>query len=71
MSPPIRTPIITYDQTVTARLDITRWWNFKIEGHFIDGYGDVFSAHGFYQRSNPNGLKPKTNLLVLRSGVNF
>ena len=60
-----------YDQTVTARFDITHWWNFKIEGHFIDGYGDVFSAHGFYLRSNPNGLKPKTNLLVLRSGVSF
>jgi hypothetical protein len=60
-----------YDQTVTARFDITRWWNFKLEGHFIDGYGDVYSAHGFYLRSNPDGLKPKTNLLVLRSGVNF
>jgi len=60
-----------YDQTVTARFDLRRWWNFKIEGHFIDGYGDVFSAHGFYLRSNPNGLKPTTNMLVLRSGVNF
>ncbi len=37
-----------YDQTVTTRFDIKRWWNFKIEGHFINGYGDVFSAHGFY-----------------------
>ena len=60
-----------YDQTVTARFDVTRWWNFKVEGHFIDGYGDVYSAHGFYLRSNPDGLKPKTNLLVLRSGMNF
>lgn len=60
-----------YDQTITARYDITRWWNFKLEGHFIDGYGDVYSAHGFYSRSNPDGLKPTTDLLVLRSGVNF
>jgi hypothetical protein len=60
-----------YDLTVTTRVDITRWWNFKIEGHFIDGYGDVYSAHGFYTRTNPGGLKPTTNLLVLRSGVNF
>ena len=60
-----------YDQTISARFDIYRWWNFKVEGHFVDGYGDVFSAHGFYTRSNPNGLKPTTNLLVLRSGVNF
>ncbi|HUJ94065.1 MAG TPA: hypothetical protein VLW84_02280 [Terriglobales bacterium] len=60
-----------YDQTVTARFDFRRWWNFKVEGHFINGYGDVFSAHGFYARSNPNGLKPTTNMLVLRSGLNF
>lgn len=60
-----------YDQTVTARFDLTRWWNLKIESHFIDGYGDVYSAHGFYTRSNPGGLKPYTNLVVLRSGVNF
>lgn len=60
-----------YDQTVTARFDVNGWWNFKVEGHFIDGYGDVFSAHGFYARSNPGGLKPTTNMMVLRSGVNF
>ena len=60
-----------YDQTVTARFDINHWWNVKVEGHFIDGYGDVYSAHGFYTRSNLDGLKPKTNMLVLRSGVNF
>ena len=40
-----------YDQTVTARFDLKRWWNVKIEGHFMDDYGDVHSAHGFYTRS--------------------
>jgi len=60
-----------YDETVTARFDITHWWNFKIEEHFIDGYGDVYSAHGFYARSNPDGLKPRTDMLVLRLGANF
>ncbi len=60
-----------YDETATLRFDIKRWWDFKVEGHFIQGYGDVFSAHGFYGLSNPDGLHSKTNLLVLRSGVNF
>ncbi|HEX5228271.1 MAG TPA: hypothetical protein VFW44_11200 [Bryobacteraceae bacterium] len=60
-----------FDQAATARFDITRWWNFKVEGHFMNGYGDVYSAHGFYSRSNANGLKPDTNMLVLRTGVSF
>lgn len=60
-----------FDQTVTGRVDIAKWWNVKVEGHFMDGYGDIYSAHGFYQRSNPHGLKPKTNLLVIRTGFNF
>jgi len=60
-----------YDQAVTARFDITRFWNFKAEGHFMDGYGDIYSAHGFYSRDNPNGLKPTTNMLVLRTGFTF
>jgi len=60
-----------FDQVVAARFDITHWWNFKLEGHFMNGYGDVYSAHGFYARSNPDGLKPDTNMLVLRTGVSF
>jgi hypothetical protein len=60
-----------YDQTVTARFDIDRRWNFKVEGHFIDGYGAINSARGFYLAQNPHGYQPKTNLLVLRAGFNF
>jgi len=60
-----------YDQTVTARVDINRHWNFKVEGHFIDGYGSISSARGFYLGQNPKGLQPKTNLLALRTGFNF
>jgi hypothetical protein len=59
-----------FDQTITARVDINRFWNVKIEGHFMDGYGDIYSAHGFYSRDNPN-LKPKTNMLIIRTGLNF
>ena len=46
-----------YDQTVTARVDINRYWNFKVEGHFIDGYGSINSARGFYLAQNPNGFQ--------------
>lgn len=57
-----------FDQTATARFDLTKWSNLKVEGHFMDGYGDLYSAHGFYLRSNPTGTKPKTNMLVIRLG---
>jgi hypothetical protein len=60
-----------FDQTVTARFDITRAWNVKVEEHFIDGYGDIYSAHGFYSPQNLAGLKPKTDMLVVRTGWNF
>jgi hypothetical protein len=60
-----------FDQTITARFDLRKWWSVKVEEHFIDGYGDVYSAHGFYTRSNLAGLKPKTDLFVIRTGVSF
>ena len=60
-----------FDQAITARVEITKSWNIKAEGHFMDGFGDLYSARGFYQRSNPNGLKEKTNMLVLRTGFSF
>jgi hypothetical protein len=60
-----------YDQAVTARVDLTSYWNVKVEGHFIDGYGSPYSAHGFYPTQNMTGFQPRTNMLVLRTGVNF
>ena len=56
-----------FDQTVTARIDLTKWWNVKVEGHFMDGYGDTYSSHGFYTSDNPAGLKPTTNMLLIRT----
>lgn len=56
-----------FDQTVTARFDITNWWNVKVEEHFMNGYGDTYSAHGFYTADNPEGLKPNTDLFVVRT----
>jgi hypothetical protein len=60
-----------YDEVGSVRFDLNRFWTVKAEGHFMDGYGDIFSTQGFYQRSNPGGFKPRTNMLVLRTSVNF
>jgi hypothetical protein len=60
-----------YDEVATARVDLNRFWVVKAEGHFMDGYGDPYSAEGFYARSNPDGMKPKTDMLMLRTSFNF
>lgn len=61
-----------YDKVVTARFDLNRHWNVKVEGHLMDGYGSpsMYPA-GFYPQDNPQGLQPKTNLLLIRTGWNF
>ncbi len=60
-----------YDKVVTTRIDLKRYWNVKVEGHFMDGYaGSVFPS-GFYPQVNPQGFKPNTNALVLKTSVNF
>lgn len=59
------------DQAITARFDLNRFTNIKIEGHFMDGIGDTYSSHGFYNRSNPAGFQKATNLLVIRAGFSF
>jgi hypothetical protein len=59
------------DTALTGRIDLNSFWSVKVEGHFMDGYGDPFSARGFYLRSNPAGLEPNTKMLVVRTGVNF
>lgn len=56
-----------FDQAITARFDITKWWNLKVEGHFMNGFGDTYSAHGFYRRNNPNPT-PSTSMFVVRTG---
>lgn len=61
-----------YDKVVTARFDVTNYWNVKLEGHFMNGNdGAGMYPDGFYPAVNPNGLKPNTNALVIRTGVNF
>jgi len=60
-----------FDKVATARVDLTRWWHLKVEGHFIDGFSHPPVLRGFYPQQNPDGYLPKTNLLVIRTGVDF
>jgi hypothetical protein len=60
-----------YDKAVSGRLDLTKFWNIKIEGHFMDGYGDGTYPNGFYPQVNEAGFKPTTNALVVRTSMNF
>jgi hypothetical protein len=57
-----------FDQAVTARFDIHKYWDLKFEGHFLNGYSDPAGVRGFYPQDNPQGLQPNTNLLVVRLG---
>ena len=54
------------DWVVSSRYDLNSNLYAKLEGHFIDG-----NAAGFYGFDNPNGLTPKTNLLVAKVGFTF
>jgi hypothetical protein len=60
-----------YDKVITGRVDLNRFWNLKIEGHFMNGYGSGPYPNGFYTQVNPNGFKPDTNALVLKTSLNF
>jgi hypothetical protein len=62
----------TYDKVVSGRFDINRFFNVKIEGHFMDGIGvPGMYPDGFYAANNPQGLKPDTKALVVKTGFNF
>jgi hypothetical protein len=60
-----------YDKVVSGRIDLNRFWNVKLEAHFMDGYGMGPYPNGFYPGDNPTGFKPNTNALVVRTGFNF
>jgi hypothetical protein len=60
-----------FDQVATARLDLSRDWDFKIEGHFIDGYASNIADRGFYTLDNLHGRQPSTRLLILRLGFHL
>jgi hypothetical protein len=60
-----------YDKVITARVDLKRFWNVKVEGHFMNGYGNSTYPDGFYPQVNPQGFKPNTDALVIKTGFNF
>jgi hypothetical protein len=60
-----------FDQVVTANISLTHFWGLKLEEHFIDGYGESYSFQGFYPQDNPQGLKPRTDAFVIRTGFAF
>jgi hypothetical protein len=60
-----------YDKVITARVDLNKFWNVKIEAHFMNGYGSGPYPNGFYTQVNPQGFQPNTNALVLKTSLNF
>ena len=60
-----------YDKVVSARVDLKKFWNVKLEGHFMNGYGFCTYPDGFYPEVNPQGFKPNTNALVVKTEINF
>ena len=60
-----------YDKVVTGRIDLNKLWNVKVEGHFMDGYGNASYPAGFYSQQNSQGFHPNTNALFIKTGLNF
>jgi hypothetical protein len=60
-----------YDKVITARVDINRFWNVKVEGHFMNGYGVSTYPDGFYPQVNPQGFQPNTDALVVKTSFHF
>jgi hypothetical protein len=60
-----------YDKVITVRVDLNKFWNVKVEGHFMNGYGSSTYPDGFYPQVNPQGFKPDTNALIVKTSINF
>jgi hypothetical protein len=60
-----------YDKVITGRVDLKKFWNVKVEGHFMNGYGSSTYPDGFYPQVNPQGFAPNTNALLMKTGFNF
>jgi hypothetical protein len=62
----------TNDRAISARFDLNRFTNIKVEGHFMAGVGSPGSyPDGFYLLVNPQGLNPNTAAFVLKVGFTF
>ena len=51
---------------ISGRYDFNEYFYGKLEGHFLHG-----TALGYYASTNPDGLKPNSNLLAARIGFRF
>ena len=60
-----------YDKAITARFDFKRFWDVKVEGHFMSGYGNSVYPDGFYPQVNPQGFRDNTNAIVVKTGFSF
>ena len=54
------------DWTISGRYNFNSHFYAKLEEHFVHGT-DI----GLYSDSNPNGLKPRSNILAARVGITF
>lgn len=53
------------DLALTARVDISDFWAFKIEGHFMNGTRTILFV------DNPDGIQEDSFLLALKSTYHF
>jgi hypothetical protein len=54
------------DWTLSTRYDFNSYFYAKLEDHFVHGTG-----LGFYDSTNPNGVRPDTNILAVKLGFSF
>jgi hypothetical protein len=54
------------DWVASGRYDFNSYFYAKIEGHFLHG-----TTIGYYDSTNPNGLKPRSNMLAAKIGFSF
>ncbi len=54
------------DWVVSGRYDFNAYSYVKVEDHFLHGTG-----LGYYDSTNPNGLKPNSNILAAKIGFSF
>jgi hypothetical protein len=54
------------DFVLSERYDFNSYFYGKIEGHFLHG-----TVIGYYESTNPNGLRPNSNMLAAKIGFSF
>jgi hypothetical protein len=54
------------DWVISARYDFNSYFYAKLEDHFLHG-----TVLGYYASTNPNGLRPNTNILAAKIGFSF